>query len=368
MQLNQPINGMERTADDRGYWLVAYDGGIFTFGNATFYGSIGRHAPEPAGARDGAHGVGQGLLAVRARRRDLHVRRRASSTARSAASTSTSPIVAMQRTPTGNGYWMLGADGTVYAFGDAGEFGDIGGCTNYGGANRLLVTPTRQGLLDRDRRRQRDRVRRRQAPRLPGLDRRSSDRADAGGLSARPDQAIANVCACPTTTDCATRSTTPRTWPAPAMYAIVGGRVRRARRRDLVVAARRGHGARGRVVPARRHGRAGRAARGSARGASWPKRRAWRRSATSRSSAATRCTSTATTCSRSRTAERCRRTAAVVVSHEHDGARWVKAQRHARAAHRRGARPDGAWRRTDPHLGAATSAPISIATWTRVSG
>ena len=32
---------MRATYDGQGYWLVASDGGIFTFGNATFYGSTG---------------------------------------------------------------------------------------------------------------------------------------------------------------------------------------------------------------------------------------------------------------------------------------------------------------------------------------
>ena len=32
---------MERTTDGRGYWLVADDGGIFSFGDAAFRGSTG---------------------------------------------------------------------------------------------------------------------------------------------------------------------------------------------------------------------------------------------------------------------------------------------------------------------------------------
>ena len=39
MRLNQPIVGMAATPDGHGYWLVASDGGIFTFGDATFFGS-----------------------------------------------------------------------------------------------------------------------------------------------------------------------------------------------------------------------------------------------------------------------------------------------------------------------------------------
>ena len=41
LKLNQPIVGMAATPDGGGYWLVASDGGIFSFGDAAFYGSAG---------------------------------------------------------------------------------------------------------------------------------------------------------------------------------------------------------------------------------------------------------------------------------------------------------------------------------------
>ncbi|MDA8027035.1 MAG: hypothetical protein M0T78_10950, partial [Actinomycetota bacterium] len=40
MKLNKPIVGMASTPDGKGYWLVASDGGIFTFGDATYQGSM----------------------------------------------------------------------------------------------------------------------------------------------------------------------------------------------------------------------------------------------------------------------------------------------------------------------------------------
>jgi len=33
--------GMAATPDGKGYWLVASDGGIFSFGDAGFFGSTG---------------------------------------------------------------------------------------------------------------------------------------------------------------------------------------------------------------------------------------------------------------------------------------------------------------------------------------
>jgi hypothetical protein len=32
---------MAATADGRGYWMVASDGGVFGFGDAPFFGSLG---------------------------------------------------------------------------------------------------------------------------------------------------------------------------------------------------------------------------------------------------------------------------------------------------------------------------------------
>ena len=39
--LNKPIVGIAATPDGGGYWEVASDGGIFAFGDAQFYGSMG---------------------------------------------------------------------------------------------------------------------------------------------------------------------------------------------------------------------------------------------------------------------------------------------------------------------------------------
>ena len=39
MTLNRPIVGMAATPTGNGYWLAASDGGIFSFGDARFFGS-----------------------------------------------------------------------------------------------------------------------------------------------------------------------------------------------------------------------------------------------------------------------------------------------------------------------------------------
>jgi hypothetical protein len=83
MRLNQPVVGMAATPTHLGYWLVASDGGIFSFGDATFYGSTG---------------------AMRLNR----------------------PIVGMAATPSGHGYWLVASDGGIFSFGDAQFYGSTG--------------------------------------------------------------------------------------------------------------------------------------------------------------------------------------------------------------------------------------------------
>ena len=76
------IVGMAATPDGKGYWLVAADGGVFSFGDARFLGSMGNLPLDQ-------------------------------------------PVVGMASTPSGNGYWEVAADGSVYAFGDAHSFGGL---------------------------------------------------------------------------------------------------------------------------------------------------------------------------------------------------------------------------------------------------
>ena len=48
-------SGWRATQDGRGYWLVAADGGVFAFGDATVLRLARRRAPEPADRVDGGH-------------------------------------------------------------------------------------------------------------------------------------------------------------------------------------------------------------------------------------------------------------------------------------------------------------------------
>jgi hypothetical protein len=57
--LNDPIVGMAAAPSGHGYWLVASDGGIFTFGDARFLGSGGsRRLATPVAAMQADPGTG----------------------------------------------------------------------------------------------------------------------------------------------------------------------------------------------------------------------------------------------------------------------------------------------------------------------
>ena len=83
MRLNKPIVGMAATNDGRGYWLVASDGGIFSYGDAKFHGSTGSIVLNK-------------------------------------------PVVGMAVTNDGNGYWLVASDGGIFSYGDAQFYGSTG--------------------------------------------------------------------------------------------------------------------------------------------------------------------------------------------------------------------------------------------------
>ncbi len=101
LRLNKPVVGMAPTPDGKGYWLVASDGGVFSFGDASFYGSTGNVTLQQ-------------------------------------------PMISMATTPDGKGYWLLAADGGVFAFGDAPFYGSAAG-TSGDPVQRLVPSPRGSG-------------------------------------------------------------------------------------------------------------------------------------------------------------------------------------------------------------------------------
>ena len=82
-----PVTGMAPTADGHGYWMVAADGGIFAFGDAPFFGSMGGRPLNDPVVGMVASARRRRVPAGRHRRRDLRLRQTSTSTARSAAAT-----------------------------------------------------------------------------------------------------------------------------------------------------------------------------------------------------------------------------------------------------------------------------------------
>ena len=95
IHLNQPIVGMAVVPGGGGYWLVAADGGIFSYGDAAFYGSTGSIRLNKPVVGMAATPSGHGLLAGRLRRRHLQLRRRRLLRQHRAASRLNKPIVGM---------------------------------------------------------------------------------------------------------------------------------------------------------------------------------------------------------------------------------------------------------------------------------
>jgi hypothetical protein len=124
--LNLPIVGMAATPTWGGYWEVAADGGLFSFGNAQFHGSMGDRplnrpivgmAATPTGggywevaADGGLFAFGNAQFSGSMGGRPLNL-----------------PIVGMAATPTGGGYWEVASDGGLFSFGNAQFSGSMGG-------------------------------------------------------------------------------------------------------------------------------------------------------------------------------------------------------------------------------------------------
>ncbi|MGH3576971.1 MAG: hypothetical protein ACRDU0_05380, partial [Mycobacterium sp.] len=123
--LNQPVVGMASTADHAGYWLVAADGGIFTFGDAPFDGSTGslRLNRPIVGLAPTPNGRGYWLVAADG---GIFAFGDAPFYGSTGSLRLNQPIVGMATTPDGRGYWLVAADGGIFSFGDAAFDGSTG--------------------------------------------------------------------------------------------------------------------------------------------------------------------------------------------------------------------------------------------------
>jgi uncharacterized protein YkwD len=125
LTLKQPIVDMTNTPTGAGYWLVASDGGIFSYGDARFYGSTGaiRLKKQIVGMTGTKHGKGYWLVAADGGIFSFGDARFYGSTG---AIRLKQPVVGMAATPSGRGYWLVASDGGIFSFGDAHFYGSTG--------------------------------------------------------------------------------------------------------------------------------------------------------------------------------------------------------------------------------------------------
>jgi len=123
--LRGPIVGTVPSPTGLGYWLAAADGGIFAAGDAGYYGSaLGPPLNRPVvGMAATPSGGGYWLVASDGGIFTYGDARFFGSTGGLALNR---PVVGMAATPSGRGYWLVASDGGIFAFGDARFSGSTG--------------------------------------------------------------------------------------------------------------------------------------------------------------------------------------------------------------------------------------------------
>lgn len=110
--------------DGRGYWLVTSAGKVDAFGSAESHGSVasGKAKGSVVGIAVTPDGSGYWLTSSTGQVFDFGSSRSLGSAGVTAAS---GPAVAIAATPDGRGYWITTSKGWVFRFGDAGNFGSL---------------------------------------------------------------------------------------------------------------------------------------------------------------------------------------------------------------------------------------------------
>ncbi len=124
VQLAAPVVAMAATPSGGGYWLAAADGGVFTFGDAPFLGAATGALSAPAVQLEPTpSGRGYWVLSSAGEVIPFGDAAFLGATAPPAHPGPPAPtaveIAGLASTPTGQGYWLAAADGRVFAFGDA---------------------------------------------------------------------------------------------------------------------------------------------------------------------------------------------------------------------------------------------------------
>ncbi|HVB91535.1 MAG TPA: peptidoglycan-binding protein [Acidimicrobiales bacterium] len=142
-----PVVGMASTPSGKGYWLVAADGGIFTFGDANFFGSMGGKPLNRPVVAMAATPDGGGYWLV-ANDGGIFTFGDAAYAGSMGGTPLNRPVVGMAATPDGGGYWLVASDGGVFTFGDAKYYGSMGGKPLNKPITALAATNTGAGYVE----------------------------------------------------------------------------------------------------------------------------------------------------------------------------------------------------------------------------
>ncbi len=132
--------GLVPTPDGKGYWLASATGKVFAFGDASYYGSKGGQmlSAPIVGMAATSDGKGYWLVAsdggVFAFGDAVHY-------GSLSGAHLISPIVAIAATPDGHGYWLLSAGGGVFTFGDARFYGSITSNSSFTASSMGYIPP-----------------------------------------------------------------------------------------------------------------------------------------------------------------------------------------------------------------------------------
>ncbi len=133
------ILGIEPDPAGDGYWLVGDDGGVFSYGNSWYYGSLGgEFSHEVTMIARTQSGAGYWLC-----RTNGNVYTFGDAIYSGGQVSPAHPIICIEAAGhTGHGYWLLSNAGDIYTFGGAGYYGG-----NPGGASQIVdMASTKTGL------------------------------------------------------------------------------------------------------------------------------------------------------------------------------------------------------------------------------